>query len=85
MHVPQVRDVRQHREPRRAVHPPSQHRQREDLHLHLVLVPGARPPLLPRGPLQVHHHLQPLHQSLHPPGQVQVREDMERPVVLTIM
>lgn len=36
--LPQVRSVRQHPEARLAVHPAAEHCQREDVHLHLVLV-----------------------------------------------
>lgn len=38
MYVPQVRRVRQHPDSRQPLHSASQHRQREDVHLHLVLV-----------------------------------------------
>lgn len=38
VHLPQVRSIRQHPEARQSVHPASEHRQRENVHLHLVLV-----------------------------------------------
>lgn len=41
MHVPQVRPVRHHTETRLAVRATSEHRQREDLHIHMVLVSVA--------------------------------------------
>ena len=47
VHLPQVRHVRQHREARRALHPAAQHRQRKDLHLHLVLAPHPGIPHFP--------------------------------------
>lgn len=38
VHLPQIWSVGQHTKTRQSLHSSSQHRQREDLHLHLVLV-----------------------------------------------
>lgn len=42
VHFPQVRCVRFHSEARQLVHTPAQHRERKNLHIHMVLVHATR-------------------------------------------
>jgi hypothetical protein len=53
VHVLQVRCVWQHSNARQPLHPPAEHRQREDVHLPLVLVHHTRCCALATDPLQV--------------------------------
>lgn len=53
MHVPQVRPVRDHTETRLAVRATAEHHQRENLHIHMVLVSTAVDRARPDGRLQV--------------------------------
>ena len=57
MHLPQVRSLRNRPEVRRSLRPPSQHHQREDLRLPLVLVrlPGRRDEAAPDVPPSGRH------------------------------
>ena len=68
VHLPQVRCFWRGGETRRALHPATQHCQREDLHFHVVLVLNTRHPLRPgcRLPSRDNHQspdarLPPLH------------------------
>ena len=64
VHIPQIRHFGEHREARRALHPPPQHCQREDIHLHLVLAPLPGRPQFSHPGLQGGHTLLSLHQGI---------------------
>ena len=56
VHLPQVWDIRKHWKPWRTLHPPAQHLQRENLHLHVVLFSPADRPHRAGSVVPVHYN-----------------------------